>query len=440
MNRPSRARMEAAQLRQLQAVLRAILPRNRFYARKLAAAGFSRGRGAASLAELLSRIPFTTKAELIADQSAHPPYGTHHTFLLSRYTRFHQTSATTGTPLRWLDTAADWNAMVENWTQVYRAAGIGGSGADRVFFPFSFGPFIGFWLAFEAAQRLGCLCISGGGLSSAARLRVLIANGATALCCTPTYALRLGEAAREEGISLRDAKVKTLFVAGEPGGSIPAVRERIARLWHGARVLDHHGMTEIGPVTYESLRRPCTLVVMEHAYIAEVIDPVTLREVGIGETGELVLTTLGRNGAPLLRYRTCDLVRKTHFGTKLALAGGILSRTDDMIFVRGVNLFPSAVETVVRSFPEVAEYRVEVRRDRAMTEVGVQIETAPDCRDARGVADRLESAFELAFALRIPVTVVARGTLPQFEMKAKRWVTVAPVAAAGSPATPAVRP
>ena len=429
MNRPNRARIEAAQLRQLDALLRAILPRNRFYAQKLAAAGFSRRRRAASLPELLARIPFTTKAELVADQTAHPPFGTHHTFPLARYSRFHQTSATTGTPLRWLDTAADWSAMVDTWTQVYRAAGIGGSAPDRVFFPFSFGPFIDFWLAFEAAERLGCLCISGGGLSSAARLRSLVAHGATAICCTPTYALRLGEAAEEENLSLHDIHVKTLFVAGEPGGSIPAVRERISRLWQGARVLDHHGMTEIGPVTYESPRRPCTLIVMEHAYLAEVLDPATQREVGIGETGELVLTTLGRIGAPLLRYRTGDLVRKSYFGARLALDGGILSRADDMIFIRGVNLYPSAVERVVRSFPEISEFRVEVRQDRSMTEVAVQIEPRPDVAGVPGLAERLAASFQLSFALRIPVTAVRPGTLPQFEMKAKRWVTVKPAEA-----------
>src|SRR5437870_640677 len=139
-----------------------------------------------------------------------PPYGTNLTFPLERYTRFHQTSGTTGAPLRWLDTPESWNWMVESWTEVFRAAGA--TASDRVFFAFSFGPFIGFWLAFEAAQRIGCLCIPGGGLSSAARLRVMIDNGATILCCTPTYALRLTEVAAEEDIDLRAACVKTIIV------------------------------------------------------------------------------------------------------------------------------------------------------------------------------------------------------------------------------------
>ncbi len=427
MKRAGRAQLEAAQRRQLHALLRALVPGNRFYAPKLAAAGFTPRRNE-PLADTLRRLPFTTKAELVAAQNARPPYGTNHTFPLSHYTRFHQTSGTTGTPLRCLDRPADWNAMVETRATIFRAAGITGAKGDRVFFPFTFGPFLGLWLAFEAAEKLGCLCISGGGLSSAARLRTLLDNGATAMCCTPTYALRLGEAAREENIPLTGAKLRTIFVVGEPGGSIPAVRERISRLWHGARVLDNHGMTEVGPLTYTTSRRPDTLVLMEDAYIGEVLDPVTQEEVPVGATGELVITTLRRLGSPVVRYRTSDVVRKTYVNGALAFEGGILGRLDDMVIVRGVNLYPSSVERVVRTFADVHEYRVEVRSERAMAEVALQIEPVPTCADPAKLAARVATALETAFALRIPVAPVPRGTLPQFEMKAKRWVAAKPAA------------
>jgi phenylacetate-CoA ligase len=423
--RATRAQIEAGQLRQLQELLRAILPRNRFYARKLAAAGFH-ARRPAGLRGLLARIPFTTKDELVADQRSRPPYGTRHTLPLEAYTRFHQTSGTTGAPLRCLDTAADWAALVEARSAIYRAAGIGGHRGDRVFFPFSFGPFMGFWLAFEAAQQAGCLCLSGGGLSSAARLRLLLDNAATVLSCTPTYALRLAEVAREENIPLHLAKVHTVFVAGEPGGGIPSVRDRISAAWNGARVLDNHGMSEVGPLTFESPRRPGVLQLLEEFYVAEILDPATHEEVSPGETGELVLTTLRRPGSPLLRYRTGDLVRKGFVQGRLAFPGGILSRLDDMVVVRGVNLYPSAVESVMRSFPEVAEYRVTVTRARALAEVRLEVEPAAGCRQPRGLAGRLANALETTFALRIPVDAVPRGTLPQFELKAKRWVVTAP--------------
>ena len=188
---PARPAIAASQLNQLRRLFTALLPANPFYTKKISQAGAS--ATVTGLHGFSEKFPFTTKQEIDEDQRAHPPYGTNLTFPLDRYTRFHQTSGTTGAPLRWLDTPESWNWMVESWTEVFCAAGA--TASDRVFFAFSFGPFIGFWLAFEAAQRIGCLCIPGGGLSSAARLRVMIDNGATILCCTPTYALRLAEVA-----------------------------------------------------------------------------------------------------------------------------------------------------------------------------------------------------------------------------------------------------
>ena len=319
--------------------------------------------------------------------------------------------------------------MVENWAEILRAAGA--TPGDRVFFAFSFGPFIGFWLAYEAAQRIGCLCLPGGGLSSAARLRVMMENDATILCCTPTYALRLAEVAAQEKIELSAARLRTIIVAGEPGGSIPALRGRLQELWHGARVFDHHGMTETGPVTHECPKLPGVLHVLEPAYFAEVIDPVTAQPVAPGQRGELVLTTLGRTGSPLLRYRTGDLVKPAIHHQPcacgrhtLALEGGILGRTDDMVIVRGVNVFPSAVEDIIRTCGGVAEYQVTVSNARSLAELSVQIEPTPGCPDSPALVKRLEKSFEDALALRVPVKTVPAGTLPRFEMKAKRWVKI----------------
>jgi len=427
---PYRSAIASAQFEQLSRLLGALVPANSFYTKKLSHAGAS--ATVASLEEFSAGFPFTTKQEISEDQRAHPPYGTNLTFPLDRYTRFHQTSGTTGTPLRWLDTMESWNWMVESWTEVLRAAGA--TTSDRVFFAFSFGPFIGFWLAFDAAQRLGCLCLPGGSLSSASRLRIIIDNGATVLCCTPTYALRLAEVAAEEKISLRESRVKTLIVAGEPGGSIPALRARLQELWHGARVFDHHGMTETGPVTHECPQQPGVLHVLEPAYLAEIIEPASGKPAAAGQQGELVLTTLGRVGSPLLRYRTGDLVKPVHQPSTinhqpcicgrhtLALEGGILGRVDDMIIVRGVNIFPSAVEDIIRSSGEVAEYQVSVSNAHSLTELSVQIEPLSRCADPIAMARRLEKSFQDAFTLRVPVKPVPTGTLPRFEMKAKRWV------------------
>jgi len=380
-------------------------------------------RDVASLDDFFEHVPFTFKRDLIADQIAHTPYGSNLTFPIDRYTRFSQTNGTTGRPLRWLDTPESWEWMIGNWSRVFEAAGV--SAGERIFFAFSFGPFLGFWVAFDAASRIGCLAIPGGGMRSDARLHAILDNRATVLCCTPTYAIRLGEAAAEDGIDMSASTVRTIIVAGEPGGSVRATQARIEDLWRRAKVVDHHGMTEVGPVSYGCPKRARVLHVIESSYIAEIIDPITGRAT---DRGELVLTNLGRIGSPLIRYRTGDIVERSkqelcECGSfDLALEGGILARTDDMVVVRGVNLYPSAIEDVLRGCEGVAEYRVEIRTNRALTELAVQVEAAVD--NDPDLAHRLESALRNAFALRIPVSIVERGTLPRFEMKAQRWVRI----------------
>jgi phenylacetate-CoA ligase len=322
--------------------------------------------------------------------------------------------------------------MLDCWVRVFEAAGV--TASDRVVFAFTFGPFLGFWMAFEAAQRLGCLCLPTGSLGSPARLRLILDNQATVVCCTPTYAARLAEIAVEEAMDMSSTRVRTLIVAGEPGGSIRSVRTRLSRLWNGARVWDHHGMTEVGPVTYECPVTPGKLHVMEEAFLAEVIDPATGATVNAGDTGELVLTTLARTASPVLRYRTGDLVRLSFApddpqlpvcacgSAELALEGGILGRTDDMIIVRGVNVHPSAVEGILRECGGVAEYQVEVFATAARSELSLRIEAAPGAGEPGEVAGRVQKALQNGLNLRVPVAAVPPNSLPRFEMKAQRWI------------------
>ncbi len=408
-----RAAVEAEQTRKLTALLDEIFGRNAFYDGK-----FGRRNRLPH-----QDIPFTYKHELVEDQCAHPPFGSNLTYPLNRYTRFSQTNGTTGQPMRWVDTPESWDWMCGNWRRVFEAGGV--TSDDRIFFAFSFGPFLGFWVAFDAAARMGCLAIPGGGMRSAARLQTVLDCGATVLCCTPTYAIRLAETAAEEGIDLSACKIRRVIVAGEPGGSIKATQARIESLWRGARVVDHHGMTEVGPVSYSCPKRERVLHVIESSYIAEVIDPVSGAP---SRHGELVLTNLGRWGSPLIRYRTGDIVQRgsdaqCECGTfDMSLEGGILARTDDMVVVRGVNLYPSAIEEILRSCEGVAEYRVEIRTDRALSEMQVLVEPSGD--DDAGLVHRLELALRNALGLRVPVVGVARGSLPRFEMKAQRWVRI----------------
>lgn len=417
-----RSSLADLQGKRLGALLNEILPDNRFYARKLASPKVD--FGSADGLAVLPRLPFTTKEELLADQEAHPPYGTVLTYPVSRYCRLHQTSGTSSRPLRWLDTPESWNWLLDCWTTMFRMAGV--TRADRLFFPFSFGPFLGFWTAFDAAARLGCLCLPGGGMSSAGRLRFLLDNEATVVLCTPTYALHLTEVARDEGLDLPNSSVRLLIVAGEPGGSIPASRARIEEGW-GARVLDHSGLTEVGALAIECLDNPAGLHLLETECIAEVIDPDSGQPVPPGQVGELVLTNLGRWGSPLLRYRTGDLVRVDPRPcpcgrTFVRLEGGILGRTDDMIHLRGNNLYPSALEAVIRRFPEVAEYRVEVDQTGPLAALRIEVEPVASTT-ASDLADRVGRAIRDELLFRAEVWPVAPGTLPRFEMKARRVVT-----------------
>ena len=403
-----------SQFERLLALLAELTPGNRFYTRRLATAGVDLP-AITSLEEFSGRVGFTHKQDLVVDQAAHPPYGTNHTYPLERYTRFCQTSGTTARPLVILDTPESWEWMLGNWSAIYHAAGL--TPGDRIYFAFSFGPFLGFWTAFDAAARGGYLGIPGGGLGSASRVRAMIQHRATVLCCTPTYALHLAQAAVEEGIDLSESAVKKIIVAGETGGSVPEVRQRISHAWRGAEVLDHYGMTEVGPVAYQTPDRCDLLHIIEESYFAEIVRPETGEAVPTGEVGELVLTTLGRTACPMLRYRTGDLVRRAPDAPGFALAGGIIGRADDMVVVRGVNLYPAAFDAAVRLVPEVEEYRIEISRRSALTEVEVQIESADEA-----AAKKLERALTSTFSLRIPVTRVAAHSLPRFEMKARRWV------------------
>jgi len=370
--------------------------------------------------EFVENCPFTGKNDLALDRQQNPPYGTNLTFPVEEYSCFHQTSGTMGEPMAWLDTEEDWNWMLGNWDRVLEGAGVQ-SGA-RCFFAFSFGPFLGFWTAYDAARKRGCLCIPGGGQGSEQRLHSILEHDVEYLFCTPTYALRLPEVAKQAGIDLRGHALRSIIVAGETGGSVPSFRRRVSEAWgKDLRVYDHYGMTEVGPVAFETPGGQGGLRVILESYFAEVIDPETKAPSSTGE-GELVLTTLGRTGCPLFRYRTGDLVRAIiqtdpDGFPALDLKDGILGRSDDMVVVRGVNVYPSSVDAIVRGFEEVMEYQVIHRKKGEMSEISLQVE-APE-----SVAQALEAALKEAFSLRMPVGRAEPNSLPRFEMKARRWLT-----------------
>lgn len=404
------AQRKAAQRERLGPMLAEVVATNPFYRAKL---------GGAVTVDAWRELPFTTKVELSADQAEHPPFGTNLTYPLDRYTRVHQTSGTTGKPLRLLDTPESWQWWKETWRVIYRAAGV--TAADRVFFCFSFGPFVGFWSAFAGAEQVGALVISGGAMSTSERVAAIVALQPTVLVCTPTYALRLAEVARDEGVDLRRSALRVSVHAGEPGASIPETRQRIEESF-GVTAFDHTGATEIGPTGFSCVARDGVHLI-EREFVAEIraADGSVADE---GE-GELVLTNLGRWGSPAIRYRTGDRVRarrgRCSCGrTFVKLEGGIQGRVDDMVIMRGMNVFPSALESIVQRFDGVAEFRIEAYTERGMDALRCTIEPRQGV-DADGLARAVGDAIHRDIGVRAEMAVAAPGTLPRYEGKARRF-------------------
>ena len=417
-----RKNVEAQQLERVRRLLTAILPANEFYRRKFANSDMERVE---SLEQFRS-LPFTMKSELVEDQRLCPPFGTDLTFAPENYIRIHQTSGTTGHPLYWLDTEKSWEWWADCWKVIFAAAGV--TAADRIYFAFSFGPFIGFWAGWEGARKIGALAISGGAQSTAQRLKAIIDHAATVLVCTPTYALHMAAEAKKAGVNLANSAIRITIHAGEPGASIPGTKKMIEESW-GAKCFDHPGATEIGAFGFQCQQQRTSVHINEDEFIAEVIDPASGAPVGENQEGELVLTNLGRIGSPVIRYRTGDLVRASNEPCAcgrsfLLLQGGVLGRVDDMVIVRGVNVFPSAVENVIREFTEVEEFRIEVFDRDALRELRVIVEPNRTLADGTALCREISQRLRQRMALRAEVESVAPDTLPRFELKARRFFRV----------------
>jgi phenylacetate-CoA ligase len=425
-----RERLRALQFGKLRELCAWAEAKSPFHKERFAAAKFTSAQ--LKTWDDVRRIPLMTREQWMASQAASPPYGTLPACDPAVAVRYHTTSGTTGkTPLRALDGMRDWEWIADMWCYGFHAFGV--RPADTTFVAFSYAQFIGFWGAHYANEKLGATVIPAGSLPSETRVKLIVDSGATVLCATPTYVLRLAQVAREMGIDLaKQSKVRRIVMSGEPSGSVPAVRRQIDAAWN-AVCGDSAGMTEIGTIfMFECRHRPGGSHVIEDHFIEEVIDPTTCEPVGYGERGERVCTSFGRGILPLIRYRSCDIVEKRP-GSECPCGrtfdlyhGGIQTRVDDMHKIRGTNVYMRAVETIVRERQEIDEFQVVLWNDDATgrEEVSVRVELKPGL-DA--VWTRLETtlAKELAEAhenLRINVEKAAQGELPRFELKAKRLV------------------
>lgn len=434
---PSRESLRAYQLQRLNVLLAEVLSNNKFYRDRYRTDSLQ-----LDSLDALSDLPLMQKSDWINDD----PTGiaNHHSFAADQYRRYHRTSGTRGRPMVILDSQRDWEWWIETWQYVLDACQI--TRQDRVLMAFSFGPFIGFWSAHDACLRRECMVIPSGGMSTEARIEMIHSSQPTVLFSTPSYAIHLGQSARDAGKDLSKSSIRCVFVAGEPGGSIPSIRQSIEELYD-AQVMDHAGATEIGPWGFGS-RDGTALHIIETEFIAEFL-PLGSHSNGerATEEKELVLTSLGRFDTPVIRYRTGDIVRpawardtveQQAWGTTFVrLEHGVLGRTDGMMVVRGVNIFPSSIEAIVREFPSIGEYRIVLSKSGALDQLQLEIEEGTerakdtiraqrigteDGFQASETAESLGKRLQNQLQLRVEVRSVPFGTLPKPEGKARRIV------------------
>jgi phenylacetate-CoA ligase len=420
-----RDRLEALQVRKLRDLIGWADARVPWQSKRLRNAGVT----ADSIDSLqdLRRIPLMTRDDWMAGQEEEPPYGTNVAVPPEMGVRYHMTSGTTGrTPIRVLDSMKDWEWIAEMWC--YGLWGFGVRPTDTVFVAFGYSTFIGFWGLHYASEKLGCLTLPGGAMTTEQRVQTIADMGATVVASTPTYALRMAQEAKAMGIDLANGPVTRLILSGEPAGSIPATKKLIEELW-GARAGDTAGMTELGTIMiFECDRQPGGTHIIEDHYIEEVLDPETDQPVPYGEMGERVVTSFGRGFIPVLRYRTRDFVVRAPASscpcqrTFDLYDGGIRGRVDDMKLVRGTNVYPRAVEAIVREFPEIDEFQIRLYTAEGIRdEIEVLVEIPDPSVDGEALAGRLGRALADAHEnLRFGVRLVEVETLPRFELKAKR--------------------
>ena len=433
-----RDQLRALQLEKLRRLCDFAYAKSGFHRRRWHAAGFDPSQ--LRTLDDLRRIPFMTRADWMDAQAEHPPFGPLLTVPQRNAIRYHTTSGTTGrTPLRVLDSTKDWEWIAEMWC--YGLWGFGLRPDDVVLFAFSYGTFIGFWGAHYACEKIGCLVLSTGSATTESRVKSIVELDVTTVCSTPTYALRLSQAAAEMGINLATSSVDKVILSGEPGGSIPAVKRQLEAAW-GAKVCDSAGMTEIGSIMiFECAHQPGGTHIIEDHFIEETLEYDGEAPVPYGEKAERVVTSLGRGFIPLIRYRTNDLVvRLPHTTCRCGRTGdlydgGIQGRWDDMKLVRGTNVYPRAVESIVRECAAVDEFQILLTHEGSIDEICVRVELKPGRGEHwAALCERLQvDLAEAHEGLRFKVEQAPANSLPRFELKARRLVDNRPVADYGRP-------
>ena len=400
-----------------------LFERSRFYRGKLERAGFAT-HGAVGGLEGIEGVPLTEKDELRASRTPEEPIGAHLTAGRNEIARIYSTSGTTGTPSFIPLTAADLEIWVRTSARSYAASGV--VSGERIVSTYNAGPFVA-GATLDAFERLG-LCVIPVGSGNTERLMAAVnLLQPTAVALTPSYALHLAEWARERGMDLAKSGVKRVMVAGEPGGGEPAMRAKLEAAW-GASVVEAMGIGDISVSLWGECEQKQGMHFGGRGFVhVELIDPETgaAKPIVDGAAGELVLTHLVNRSAPLLRFRTRDHVRMS---IGLCACGRTsprvrcIGRTDDMLIVRGVNVFPSAVREVVNEFaPAVAGIIVIKPRAKGVRQeppLPVSVEIAGNT-DVEGLAERIRARIREKLLVATEVELLPPGSLQRSEYKSK---------------------
>lgn len=424
---------DACILERLKVLTRYAWDHSPFYRRKWDEAGFHPDH-LRSLEDFESKVPVIAKKDLREAQARVPPFGDYLCVPEAEVHHIHGTSGTTGRPTAFAIGRADWDAVANAHARIMWGMGL--RPGDTVFIAAIFSLYMGSWGALSGAERLRAKAFPFGagapGMTARAAMWLAMTRPA-ALYATPSFALHLAEVARAEGHDPRAFGLKTMFFSGEPGASVPGVRDRLVAAY-GARVVDCGSMAEMTPFMHVAgTAETDGMLCWQDIVYTEVCDPQTYRRVSYGERGTPVYTHLERTSQPMIRLVSGDLTLweggPAPCGrTYPRLPQGIFGRIDDMFTIRGENVYPSEVDAVLNAIDGYGgEHRIVITRDGAMDELVIRVEISPE-RAARG-ADAMRALHDDAarqlsrvLGLRSKIEVVAPGTFPRTDFKARRVV------------------
>lgn len=410
-------------LGKLKAQLDYCYAKSAFYREKWESAGFDPSR-IASLDDL-RRIPVLRKQELRSEQTDYPPFGRYLCVPRGEVFRIHGTSGTTGRPTAFGVSHGDWGRIAAAHARIMWGAGI--RPTDTIFLGSFFGLYWGGWGALIGSERLGATCFPfGAGVPGQSQQAVdwLAQMRPTAFYGTPSYALRIAEVARDAGFDPADFGIRVLFFSGEPGAGIPSTKRLIERSFGGA-CIDMGSMAEMSPwMTNAECSERNGMHLWDDIVYTELLDPATEEPVSPGEMGVPVYTHLERESQPMIRLWSGDLSRYTSEPcgcgrTYRRLPDGLFGRADDMLVIRGENVYPAAIEEAIRAAGCDGEFRVEVIREHSLDELTVRAEMVLG-RSETDLQQAVLSELKKKLGLRATVEIVSAGSLERTEFKSRR--------------------